>query len=351
MGAGESMQTCHGVTEGAKHHAYAQEAEQIARSMLTNEENTKEPIKLTKLAPSDPDYYIPSSYCFKEIVPPPACQGFKRYNYASAYSGKGKILITCTSSYNLPLQDGVSFYTGNHTTELLVPMIAFADAGFEFIVATVDGNPVCVESWTFPLAGEYEEEIRAIYEANKKLFDAPRKTSEVDLEVDNIIAVFGPGGHGAMSQAHKDPALGALLRKAHEKELPTIVLCHGTHLLAAAALGGEFPYKGYKCLCFFDAMDEPVLQQMGYLAAKMTLLPQKSLIELGMNVLNTKGDEPWDEICIDRELITGTSQQSAQKLGEQAVKILMDKHAPDSAHEDLALEKCDVDQNSDRHKS
>uniref|UniRef100_A0A7S1QQT5 DJ-1/PfpI domain-containing protein n=1 Tax=Alexandrium catenella TaxID=2925 RepID=A0A7S1QQT5_ALECA len=341
MGTGSSsaMQTCDGVTEGAKHAAYAQEAERIARSMLTSGESSKQPIKLTKLAPADPDYYIPSPHCFKEIVPPPACKGFQRYKHTPAYSGKGKILITCTSSYNLPLQDGVSFYTGNHTTELLVPMIAFADAGFGFVVATIDGNPVRVEEWTFPLAGEYEEEIRAIYQANRQLFDAPRKTSEVDIEADNIIAIFGPGGHGAMSQAHKDPALGSLLRKAHERELPTIMLCHGTHILAAAALGGEFPYKGYKCLCFFDAMDEPVLQQLGYPPAKMTLLPQKSLIELGMAVLNTKGDEAWDDVCVDRELITGTSQQSAQKLGEQAVKTLMEKHAPGSVRGDLPLEK------------
>lgn len=338
--AGSSGQTCTGLTEGEKHRAYAQEAEKIAKSMITNDETSKDPIKMTKLAPSDAEYYLPSAYCFKDVVPPPACKGFHRYKYTPAYAGKGKILITCTSSYNLPLQDGVSFYTGNHTTELFVPMLAFADAGFEFVVATVDGNPVCVEDWTWPLAGEYENDIRGFYQASKQLFDAPRKTSDVDIDADNIIAIFGPGGHGAMIQAHKDPALGALLRKAHEKELPTIVLCHGTHILAAAALGGEFPYSGYKCLCFFDAVDEPFAQQIGYLPAKMTLLPQKSLIELGMDVLNTKGDEPWDDVCVDRELITGTSQQSAQKLGEQAVKIMMDKLVPGSVREDL-VEKRD----------
>jgi len=347
MGAAESRAQPHGgLTEREKHRAYAQEAEQIASSNIPNRAATKEdakedkaPIKLTQLGPHDAEYYLPSPFCFQQIVPPPACKGFQRYKHTPEYSGKGKVLVACTSSYNLPLQDGVSFYTGNHTTELLVPMMALADAGFTFVVATVDGNPVCVEDWTWPLAGEYESDIRGLYQANKQFFDAPRKTSEVDIDADEIIAILGPGGHGAMIQAHKDPALGALLRKAHEKELPTIVLCHGTAILAAAALGGDFPYKGYKCLCFFDAVDEPLAQQIGYLPARMTRLPQKSLIELGMEVLNTKGDEAWDDVHVDRELITGTSQQSAQKLGELAVKILMEKHVPGSVREAREVEK------------
>jgi len=340
MGAAWSRgQRCEGLTEGEKHRAYAQESEQISRSMVANDDVSKASIKLTKVAPSDADFYLPSPFCYKNVVPPPACQGFKRYRHTPTYAGKGKILVTCTSSYNLPLQDGVSFYTGNHTTELLVPMRGLADAGFEFVVATVDGNPVCVEDWTWPLAGDYEDDIRGLYHDNKRLFDAPRKTSEVDIDADNIIAILGPGGHGAMIQAHKDPALGALLRKAHEKELPTIVICHGTHILAAAALGGDFPYKGYKCLCFPDAIDEPVAQEAGYLPARMTLLPQKSLIELGMDVLNTKGDEPMDAVHVDREVISGTSQMSAQKLAEQAVKIMMDKHVPGSVREEREVEK------------
>merc|ERR1711879_947714 len=101
----------------------------------------------------------------------------------------------------------------------------------------------------------------------------------------------------------------------------------------AARLGdsGEFPYKGYEAVCFPDYIDEPVAQEGGYLPAKMTNLPQQELRENGVDVKNTESaNMPMDQVWLDRELLTGLSQASAQKFGHKFTEILMEKHMPGS---------------------
>merc|ERR1712187_86823 len=90
-------------------------------------------------------------------------------------------------------------------------------------------------------------------------------------------------------------------------------------------------------VCFPDYVDEPVAQEKGYLPAKMITLPQRDLIENGINVKNTEAaNMPMDQVWLDRELLTGLSQAAAQKFGKLFVELLMKKYMPSSTSQDMS---------------
>merc|ERR1712071_393220 len=96
----------------------------------------------------------------------------------------------------------------------------------------------------------------------------------------------------------------------------------GTALRAAALdLEGEFPFKGYKTKIFPDAVDN-WSPSVGYLPGHLKAedQPEHLLKELGMQIMNTESD---DSVYQDRELISGASNQAAQKFAELMIQVLL----------------------------
>jgi len=110
---------------------------------------------------------------------------------------------------------------------------------------------------------------------------------------------------------------------AHDQELTTISLCHGPNALRSAALGGDFPYSGYKIRIFPDMADD-WSPTVGYLPGYITdaMKAEANLKALGVEVENTEMD---DSVSVDRELVTGASQMAAQKLAVAALEVLQTK--------------------------
>merc|ERR1712136_482972 len=140
---------------------------------------------------------------------------------------------------------------------------------------------------------------------------------------DDYVAVFIPGGHGPVIDLHLYESLGRILRMAHDQELTTISLCHGPNALRSAALGGDFPYSGYKIRIFPDMADD-WSPTVGYLPGYITdaMKAEANLKALGVEVENTEMD---DSVSVDRELVTGASQMAAQKLAVAALEVLQTK--------------------------
>merc|ERR1711971_652116 len=114
--------------------------------------------------------------------------------------------------------------------------------------------------------GDKLEEIRN--KVNEQL-EKPKKFDDIDVSLDSYAAIFLPGGHGPLIDLHTYESLGNILRSAHAKEIPTISLCHGPSALRAGAVGGEFPYKGYKICVFPDSMDRQS-PKLGYLPGNLS---------------------------------------------------------------------------------
>lgn len=121
-------------------------------------------------------------------------------DYADAYQGRRwKILLIGADERYLPTGNDSLFSTGNHPIETLLPMYHMDKAGFDFGIATLSGNPIKVEWWAFP---QEDAEIQRIHAKYQNRFVQPQKLADViadKLSADSdYIAVFIPGGHGAL---------------------------------------------------------------------------------------------------------------------------------------------------------
>lgn len=275
-----------------------------------------------KRVDSDPESWRPSTRSLASGTP--TISNFAEIPVETAYTGDKKILMLCTTKHLLEMENGKFFDTGHQASETFVPLYHFEKCGFKIDIATPDGSAVAIEEWTFPMAVGYENKLREIQAKLQEKLTKPMKMADVPLDLEPYAAIFLPGGHGPVIEQHKIEALGALLRSAHDKALPTISLCHGPNAFRAAALGGEFPYKGYKLVVFPDKTDR-LTPKFGYLPGylKEQDWVEAKLKALGCEVQNKAMD---DTTCVDRELITGCSQMASQTLSVAAIKVLAEKY-------------------------
>lgn len=239
--------------------------------------------------------------------------------YETKYTGTKPILVVCTDVGGMKMKNDAVFNTGNHPVEMFVPMLHFQDAGFSFEIATPTGRAVVLETWAFPTK---DEKVKALHESLKIQMEKPKKLSEISGLFENYSGIFIPGGHGAMISLPKSSDLGKILHEAHEKELPTVTLCHGPAALLSTNLEKEFAYKGYEAVCFSDKTDETT-PSFGYLPGPMPWKCQEGLEGQGLTITNTT---ETGEVKQDRELITGDSPTAANNLGVFAAPIVV-KHA------------------------
>ena len=180
---------------------------------------------------------------------------YVKQEYSKTYSGNKPILVVCTDESLMEMQNKLKFSTGNHPQEMLVPMLHFRDAGFSFEIATKTGSPARLEMWAFP---DKDENVKNLFEEINEQMENPKKLDDI-TSIDNYSAIFIPGGHGVMINLPTCAALGKILHKAQEAEMPTITLCHGPAALLSTGeegTGKKFAYSGYNIMCFTDKTDK-----------------------------------------------------------------------------------------------
>ena len=168
--------------------------------------------------------------------------------YENPYkNGKLKILMVCTEERNMTMANGKKFSTGNHPVEMLLPMLHLKNAGFDIDIVTPTGKSVKIEMWAMP---NEDENIKKIYSEYKEQFENPNKLSDfVNNSMDDnsdYIAIFIPGGHGAMLGLPENNDLKKLIHWSHKKDLFMLAICHGPAALLAANINedkGSFIYN------------------------------------------------------------------------------------------------------------
>lgn len=234
-----------------------------------------------------------------------------------------KILMLCTEEANVPMTNGKYFSSGNHPVETLVPMLHLQNAGFEFDVFTANAKPVKFELWAMP---EKDKNVMTIYEKYKSQFDNPKNLA--DLASNNFnsnndyVAIYFPGGHGALLGLPTNKNVGNLIKWAFEKDFFHLSICHGPAALLSAKPANEnepFIFKGYKLAAFPDKVDRQT-PLIGYMPGQLTWFFGEQLKNLGMTIINSKADKT----CFaDRKLITGASPKAANDFGKLcATKLL-----------------------------
>lgn len=241
--------------------------------------------------------------------------------YTHTYAGENRrVLMVCSEERHMTMANGRKFSTGNHPTEMGLPMLHLLSAGFEIDIFTPTGAPVIIEDWAMPLG---DEAVMKLYRDYAGAFTKPGSLDDfVSNEMaqnTTYCAVFLPGGHGAMLGLPENVSLGKLLRWAHERHLLTLAICHGPAALLAAKEDGSFIYDGYKIAAFPDSVDKQT-PMIGYMPGHMPWMFGEKLKELGIEIVNSKADATC---CVDRRLVTGASPKAANTFGRCAAETLL----------------------------
>ena len=265
--------------------------------------------------------YSPSPLALKLATS--STTNFDNTIYENKYTGNKKVLMICTEERNMTMANGKKFSTGNHPVEMLLPVLHLKNAGFDVDVVTPTGKPVAVEMWAMP---EDDENVKNIYAEFRNKLEKPGSLADFVtnslIDSTNYVAIFFPGGHGAILGLPENKDVSNLVNWSYKKGLFTLAICHGPAALLAASLevnGDDFIYKGYKIASFPDAVDAQG-PMIGYTPGKMPWIYGEKLNKLGVTIINKEAD---NTVNIDRKLITGASPQAANDFGKLAANELL----------------------------
>ena len=280
-------------------------------------ELSKEPVRDR----AEHNAYFPSDYSLSIYTSPKT--DFDGFKFKKAYEGgKYKVLMVASDERYVQMKNGKLFSTGNHPVETLLPMLHIHHAGFEIDVATLSGNSVKLEMWAMP---NEDKNVMDIYEKYLPKLENPLKLSDILKEVTGenspYLAVFFPGGHGALVNLPESHDVKEVLKWAMEKDRKIVTLCHGPAALLAGSIDEDkFLFDGYKMTVFPDSLDEGANQEIGYMPGKLKWLLADKLEKLGVKIVNTG---ITGEVCKDRNVLTGDSPLAANNLGILAANELL----------------------------
>lgn len=266
--------------------------------------------------------FFPSPYSLSQFTSPKS--DLSGADYPQPYKGgRWKILMIAADERYLPMQNGTLFSTGNHPIETLLPMYHLDKAGFAFDVATQSGNPVKFEYWAFP---SEDAEVKAIHDKYLAQFQQPLKLADVLAQGlgddSDYLALFIPGGHGALIGLPHSTDVKAALHWAVQHDRHIITLCHGPAALLAAGVGEapqDYLFKNYKICAFPDTLDAQT-PQLGYMPGQMQWFMGEKLKALGVEIIN---QDIAGHTHQDRKLITGDSPYASNKVGQLAAQVLL----------------------------
>lgn len=277
--------------------------------------------------PAEDNAFFPSPYSLSQFTAPKS--DLSGANYSDPYTGgRWKILMIGADERYLLTDNGTMFSTGNHPVETLLPMYHLDKAGFAFDVATLSGNPVKFEFWAMPTE---DEKVKGLFAKYRAQFKQPLKLADVIEtalgEESDYIAVFIPGGHGALIGLPESEDVKTVLEWAAAKDKFVISLCHGPAAFLAVGLGdtkdSRSIYDGYKICAFPDDLDAQT-PDIGYMPGHLTWKFGEKLKALGIEIVNQGISGATHQ---DRKMLTGDSPLAGNALGKLAAEALLKEAA------------------------
>lgn len=257
--------------------------------------------------------------------------GYQEADFAGR-SGPGdkKILVLCTQERYLETTNGELFSTGQNVQETAVPLMHWTRAGFDFDVVTPTGAPAILEAWSEP---REDTAVLGFMKDHAARCDKPLSLAELvakgALDGDSpYVAVFFPGGHGAMLGLPDDANVATLVHWTKDTERLMVVVCHGpAALMAAKDDAGAHPYAGYAMVAFPDSTDRQS-PMIGYLPGQLPWFQCEELEAQGLKILDTK---ITGAVHVGRNLFSGDSPKACDELGKRVANALLDACAAPEA--------------------
>jgi putative intracellular protease/amidase len=259
---------------------------------------------------------------------------------------KGTVLLVTSSADSIILKDGTSADTGYYLNELVIPMQAVIDAGYDIVLATPSGNKPVMDSLSVS-AIHFDNSEEALKKALEFVAKYPAMQNPVSFRsavengLDQYAGVFVPGGHPPMVDLMQDPYLGEIFKHFHTKAKPTALLCHGPISIACAVpdarafraalteddtaaakeASAGWPYEGYR-MTIFSNDEEHYVEKTMFDGHKAPFYVADALAIAGGKIEFAEGGIFKPHTVVDRELITGQNPPTAHALAALLVKAL-----------------------------
>jgi putative intracellular protease/amidase len=261
-------------------------------------------------------------------------------------SSKPTILVIASNADSITLKDGRKEHAGYYLNELVVPMQAANDAGYQIVLATPNGTKPIMDPQS-ATAAHFGGSEAALREALDFINTQPPMQnplsfrSAIDEGLDKYVAFYALGGHPPMVDLMQDQALGEILRHAHSTGKTTALLCHGPVAIAAAIpkakefraalvagnseeakrLAEGWQYTGYR-MTVFSNDEERYVEEHLMAGGKVPFYVNDALKIAGGDVSITDRGIFQPFVVEDRELITGQNPPSDHHIADRFVKAL-----------------------------
>lgn len=255
---------------------------------------------------------------------------------------KGKILVVGSNANRIEIRGGGTGPTGQYLNELVVPVMAVVDAGYDVVFATPSGkrpfiDPVSDKAVHFDNDAAYRR-ARSFFDDNPAMNNVLTLRAVIDAGLDGYAGLFTPGGQAPVVDLMQDAELGEILRHFHIHQKPTAFLCHGPIASAAAMPDAKafraalidgntagaveaakgWQYAGYRMTVYSQSEEKPIEEQV--LHGKLHFYMPQALGLAGADV--STGPDFAPNVVEDRELITGQNPKSDHPLGATLIAAL-----------------------------
>ncbi len=151
----------------------------------------------------------------------------------------GKVLVVGSNATRIEIQGGGTGPTGQYLNELVVPVMALVEAGYEIVLATPNGtkpfiDPVSDQVMHFDNDEAAHRRGRDFFDTHPAMNNVSTLRAIIDGGLDPYLAFFTPGGQAPVVDLMQDGELGEILRHFHTHGKPTAFLCHGPMASIAA---------------------------------------------------------------------------------------------------------------------
>jgi len=224
----------------------------------------------------------------------------------------GQIVLVSTSAAYLE-----GHPTGLWLEELAAPYYKFKEAGFDVVIASIQGGPVPIDAGS--ITGDFFTD-----EAKRFMHDGPAfgelchsvPISAVDFGSANVKAVFLCGGHGVEVDFVENATLKAAIETLYASGKVVAAVCHGPVCLAQCNKpGGEPLVSGLETTGFSNAEEAAV-----GLTEKCKWLIEDKFKELGSSY--AAADNWNSNVKVAGNLITGQNPQSSAACADAVLARL-----------------------------
>lgn len=252
----------------------------------------------------------------------------------------GKIVVILSGAKELPLKEGKTAPVGVYLNELMIPVMTLLDQKKSFVFVSPNGKAPTFDAMSdSPKAfGNDVKKYERAKTLAKELGLIGDSASFVKLEdltqmkTTAVEAVFVPGGHAPLIDLVISKDLGAFLRRMHEANVPTGMICHGPiasisaiadpEAYVEALSSGDFKkahelahdwiYRDYPMTIF--SKPEEVIAEQRKLGGQVLYYPDAALKNAGAKMVVKPAGQ--SNVVVHKELVTGQNPASAEEFAQ-----------------------------------